>query len=70
MVDQFDCKSCDGKKPADSWEQIGEPEFNAGGKGGSTTYTHYRCNLCESRWLKIRDSGGTGGHGTYYEREN
>ena len=54
---------------ADSWEQVGKPEIHEGGRGGDTIYTHYRCNLCGSRWLKTRDSGGLGGHNTFFERE-
>ncbi len=70
MNDKIECESCEGSKPADSWEQIGEPELHEGGRSGDTTYTHYRCTLCGSRWRKTKDSGGLGGNGTYYKRES
>ena len=69
MSNQTECESCNGPKPADSWKQVGEPELQHGGKGGDTTYSHYICNICGSRWVKIRDSGGLGGNETYYHRE-
>ena len=37
-----------------------------GGRAGDTTYTYYNCPDCDALWTKIRDSGGLGGHGSYW----
>jgi len=60
------CDTCNGDRPADSWEEIGTQVHINGGKVGDTHHTFYQCKNCGSAWIRIEDQGGIGGNGTYY----
>ena len=60
------CDDCNSKNHTDAWQEIGETVHFDGGKAGTTDYAFFQCTKCGSAWVKVRDSGGLGGHGTFY----
>ena len=55
------CESCN-----DSLEEIGQPVHIDGGRSGDTDHTFYQCRECGALWVRVKDSGGLGGNGTFY----
>ena len=60
------CRACTENVRSESLEEIGTPVHIDGGRSGDTDHTFLQCKECGSVWSRIRDSGGLGGHGTFY----
>ncbi len=60
------CDSCANNEPSDICQEIGQSVHINGGREGDTDHAFLQCTACGSVWLRIRDSGGLGGHGTFY----
>lgn len=58
---KHNCKSCN-----ETLKEIGDPVHITGGKEGDTDHSFFQCSKCGSIWVKVKDSGGLGGNGTFF----
>ena len=60
------CADCAAGKRSEACIEIGQDVHINGGRGGDTNYKFLQCQACGSVLVRIRDSGGLGGNGTFY----
>jgi len=61
------CGPCANGQPSDASVQIGEEVHIDGGDAGDTDHKFLQCQNCGSVFVRIRDIGGRGGNGTFYQ---
>jgi len=61
------CAECTTGNPSDSCVGIGQDVHINGGPAGDTDHSFMQCQKCGSVFVRIRDRGGLGGNGTFYQ---
>ncbi len=61
------CADCTAGNPSTSCVEIGQDVHINGGRAGDTDHSFLQCQSCGSVLVRIRDSGGLGGNGTFYQ---